>query len=89
MDEAGGEGGEDEMTEPKCDQDLADQSSERDDLGQVRSNELKIQRKGSIMSPMKNNIDDDNEDNEASGDRDQQRAQRTRPNNSNKFTVPL
>ena len=59
------------MTEPKGDQDLADQSSERDDLGQVRANDLKIQRKGSIMSPMKNNsIEDDNEDNDASGDRD-------------------
>lgn len=71
MDEADAEGGEDEMTEPKGDQDLADQSSERDDQGQLRTNELKIQRKGSIMSPMKNNnIEDDNEDNDASADKD-------------------
>lgn len=40
------------------------------------------------MSPMKNNHEDDNEDNDGSGDKDQQRAQRTRPN-VNKFTVPL
>lgn len=41
------------------------------------------------MSPMKNNQEDDNEeDNDGSGDKDQQRAQRTRPN-VNKFTVPL
>ena len=88
MEEAGAEGGEDEMTEPKGEQDLADQSSERDDLGLVRSNDLKITRKGSIMSPMKVNHLDDNEDNDGSGDKDLQRAQRTRPN-VNKFTVPL
>ncbi len=33
MQDAGAEGGEDEMTEPKGEQDLADQSSEREDQG--------------------------------------------------------
>ena len=93
MEDAGAEGGEDEMTEPKADQEMmADQSSERDDQGQVQSSDqgLKIQRKGSIMSPMKDNNRDENlDENEVSGEKGEtQRAQRTR-NNSNKFTTPL
>ena len=73
MDEGGAEGGEDEMTELKADQEMvADQSSERDDQGQAQSSDqgLKIQRKGSIMSPMKeNNRDENMDDIEASGEK--------------------
>ena len=90
MDEAGAEGGEDEMTEPKADQDMAEQSSEHEDQGQAQSSDqgLKIQRKGSIMSPMKENRGENMDENEASGEKEAQRTQRTR-NNSNKFTTPL
>lgn len=90
MDEEGAEGGEDEMTEPKADQDMAEQSSEHEDQGQAQSSDhgLIIQRKGSIMSPMKDNRDENMDDNEASEEKEAQRAQRTR-NNSNKFTTPL
>ena len=57
------EGGEDEMTEPKADQEINGESSEIEMLGLNEDKKnLKLTRKGSIMSPLKGNRGDESSD---------------------------
>ncbi len=57
------EGGEDEMTEPKADLEINGESSEIEMIGLNEDKKnLKLTRKGSIMSPLKGNRDDESSD---------------------------